>query len=106
MSGLEVLKIILQKFPNCRYFCFTAQPIEFGCRALRRGATDYLLKTSQATGSDRSHAGRSANQHRVAQTRASKANEALQGELGALRNDNLPQPDLISHPAGAQMTVS
>ena len=45
MSGLEVLKIIHTKFPELPVILFTAQPdLNSAVEALRRGATDYLLK--------------------------------------------------------------
>jgi len=45
LSGLEVLKIIHAKFPELPVVLFTAQPdLHSAVEALRRGATDYLLK--------------------------------------------------------------
>lgn len=45
MNGLEVLKIIHEKFPDLPVILFTAQPDLYSAvEALRRGATDYLLK--------------------------------------------------------------
>jgi DNA-binding response OmpR family regulator len=45
MNGLEVLKIIHAKFPELPVILFTAQPdLNSAVEALRRGATDYLLK--------------------------------------------------------------
>lgn len=45
MNGLEVLKTIHEKFPDLPVILFTAQPdLHSAVEALRRGATDYLLK--------------------------------------------------------------
>jgi len=45
MSGLEVLKTIHEKLPELPVILFTAQPdVHSAVEALRRGATDYLLK--------------------------------------------------------------
>ena len=45
MSGLELLKNIHTKFPDLPVILFTAQPdLNSAVEALRRGATDYLLK--------------------------------------------------------------
>src|SRR5512134_1378898 len=44
-SGLELLKDIHAKFPDLPVILFTAQPdLNSAVEALRRGATDYLLK--------------------------------------------------------------
>ena len=45
MNGLEVLKAMRGKFPEMPIILFTAQPdLHSAVEALRRGATDYLLK--------------------------------------------------------------
>jgi len=45
MSGLEVLRVIHQKFPLVPVVLFTAQPdLNSAIQAMRYGATDYLLK--------------------------------------------------------------
>jgi len=45
LSGLDVLNIIHTKYPNLPVILFTAQPdLNSAVEALRRGATDYLLK--------------------------------------------------------------
>ena len=45
LNGLEVLKIIHAKIPDLPVVLFTAQPdVHSAVEALRRGATDYLLK--------------------------------------------------------------
>ena len=45
MSGLELLKIIHDKYSDLPIILFTAQPdVNSAVEALRRGATDYLLK--------------------------------------------------------------
>ena len=45
VSGLELLKTIHTKFPELPVILFTAQPdLNSAVEALRRGATDYLLK--------------------------------------------------------------
>lgn len=45
MNGLEVLRTIHEKFPEWPVILFTAQPdVHSAVEALRRGATDYLMK--------------------------------------------------------------
>ena len=45
LSGLDVLNLIHARYPNMPVILFTAQPdINSAVEALRRGATDYLLK--------------------------------------------------------------
>lgn len=45
VNGLELLKTIHAKFPDLPVILFTAQPdVNSAVEALRRGATDYLLK--------------------------------------------------------------
>jgi len=45
MNGLEILKIIHEKFPELPVILFTAQPdLNSALEALRHGAKDYLLK--------------------------------------------------------------
>jgi DNA-binding response OmpR family regulator len=45
MNGLDVLKAIHERFPDLPVILFTAQPdLNSAVEALRRGATDYLLK--------------------------------------------------------------
>ncbi|HXD09059.1 MAG TPA: response regulator transcription factor [Anaerolineales bacterium] len=45
MSGLELLKTIHIKYPDLPIILFTAQPdVNSAVEALRRGATDYLMK--------------------------------------------------------------
>jgi len=45
VSGLDLLKTIHTKFPDLPIILFTAQPdVNSAVEALRRGATDYLLK--------------------------------------------------------------
>lgn len=45
LSGLDVLNLIHARYPNMPVILFTAQPdLNSAVEALRRGATDYLLK--------------------------------------------------------------
>lgn len=45
MNGLDVLKTIHEQFPDLPVLLFTAQPdLHSAVEALRRGATDYLMK--------------------------------------------------------------
>lgn len=45
MSGLELLKILHEKYPDLPVILFTAQPdLNSAVEAVRSGATDYLLK--------------------------------------------------------------
>ena len=87
---MEVLKIIHTKFPELPVILFTAQPdLNSAVEALRRGATDYLLKPlkPQAVIDRRGHL---ANQQTELRKRELQRQiDALQGELGALKNDNV-----------------
>src|SRR6185503_8006538 len=58
INGLELLKTIHAKFPDLPVILFTAQPdLNSAVEALRRGATDYLLKPLKPqTVIDRTHA--------------------------------------------------
>jgi DNA-binding response OmpR family regulator len=102
MSGLELLKIIHEKFPELPVILFTAQPdLNSAVEALRRGATDYLLKPLKPQAViDRTRTILANQQTEWRKRELQRQIDALQGELGALKSDNVPQPDLISHPAG------
>lgn len=102
MNGLELLKIIHEKFPELPVILFTAQPdLNSAVEALRRGATDYLLKPLKPQAViDRTRTILANQQTEWRKRELQRQIDALQGELGALKSDNVPQPDLISHPAG------
>ncbi len=101
MSGLEVLKIIHTKFPELPVILFTAQPdLNSAVEALRSGATDYLLKPLKPQAViDRTRAILANQQTEWRKRELQRQIDALQGELGALKSDNVPQPDLTSHQA-------
>ena len=49
MNGMEVLKIMHAAYPELPVVLFTAQPdLSSALEALRRGATDYLVKAAAA----------------------------------------------------------
>lgn len=101
MNGLEVLKIIHEKFPELPVILFSAQPdLNSAVEALRRGATDYLLKPLKPQAViDRTQAILANQQTGWRKRELQRQIDALQGELLALKSDNVPQPDLISHQA-------
>lgn len=103
MSGLELLKIIHAKFPELPVILFTAQPdLNSAVEALRSGATDYLLKPLKPQAViDRTQTILANQQMEWRKRELQRQIDTLQGELGALKSDNVPQPDLTSHQASA-----
>jgi two-component system OmpR family response regulator len=88
VSGLELLKDIHAKFPELPVILFTAQPdLNSAVEALRRGATDYLLKPLKPqTVLDRTQAILIGRQKERRKREIQKQIEALQAELNALEN--------------------
>jgi len=88
MNGLEVLKTIHEKFPDLPVILFTAQPdLHSAVEALRRGATDYLLKPLRPqtviTRTETILASKREERHR---RELQRQIEALQAELSALQS--------------------
>ncbi|HKY53783.1 MAG TPA: response regulator transcription factor [Anaerolineales bacterium] len=89
VSGLELLKTIHAKFPDLPVILFTAQPdLNSAVEALRRGATDYLLKPLKPQAViDRTQAILSNKQKERRRREIQRQIEALQAELVALDNE-------------------
>ena len=87
-SGLELLKTIHAKFPELPVILFTAQPdLNSAVEALRRGATDYLLKPLKPqTVIDRTQAVLLNQQQERRKRELRRQIDALQTELDALEN--------------------
>ena len=87
-NGLELLKEIHAKFPELPVILFTAQPdLNSAVEALRRGATDYLLKPLKPqTVIDRTQAILATKQKERRKRELQRQIEALQAELNALEN--------------------
>ena len=89
VSGLELLKTIHAKFPELPVILFTAQPdLNSAVEALRRGATDYLLKPLKPQAViDRTQAILSNKQKERRRREIQRQIEALQAELVTLDNE-------------------
>ncbi|HLO28441.1 MAG TPA: response regulator transcription factor [Anaerolineales bacterium] len=93
MSGLEVLKTIHAKNPELPVILFTAQPdLSSAVEALRRGATDYLLKPLKPqTIIDRTQTILADKQKERRKRELQRQIDTLQAELNTLENkDTLP----------------
>jgi len=88
MSGLELLKNIHTKFPELPVILFTAQPdLNSAVEALRRGATDYLLKPLKPqTVIDRTQAILLDRQKERRKRELQRQIDMLQAEVMALEN--------------------
>ena len=88
ISGLELLKTIQEKYPDLPVILFTAQPdLNSAVEALRRGATDYLLKPLKPQAViDRTQAILADKQTERRKRELQRQIEALQAELNALEN--------------------
>jgi len=95
VSGLELLKTIHAKFPELPVILFTAQPdLNSAVEALRRGATDYLLKPLKPQAViDRTQAILADKQKERRRRELQRQIDALQTELMALDNDKTSAPD-------------
>jgi two-component system alkaline phosphatase synthesis response regulator PhoP len=91
VSGLELLKTIHTKFPDLPVILFTAQPdLNSAVEALRRGATDYLLKPLKPQAViDRTQAILANQQKEKRRREIQRQIETLQTELLALDNDKV-----------------
>jgi len=89
MSGLDVLKAIQTKFPVLPVVLFTAQPdLNSAVEALRRGATDYLLKPLKPeTVINRTQAILANQQKERRKREIQRQVAALQAELKSLEGD-------------------
>jgi two-component system, OmpR family, alkaline phosphatase synthesis response regulator PhoP len=98
MSGLELLKNIHTKFPDLPVILFTAQPdLNSAVEALRRGATDYLLKPLKPqTVIDRTQAILSDRQKKRRKRELQRQIDVLQAEVMALENNTSTSSDPAS----------
>jgi len=88
ISGLELLKTIHEKYPDLPVILFTAQPdLNSALEALRRGATDYLLKPLKPQSViDRTQMILADKQIERRKRELQRQIEALQTELNALES--------------------
>ena len=86
MSGLELLKTIHARYPDLPIILFTAQPdVNSAVEALRRGATDYLLKPlNPQTVIDRTQTILGDQQKERRKREIQRQIDALQAELNSL----------------------
>jgi DNA-binding response OmpR family regulator len=89
VSGLELLQTIHTKFPDLPVILFTAQPdLNSAVEALRRGATDYLLKPLKPqTVIDRTKVILSERRKERRKRELQRQIDALQTELNALESE-------------------
>lgn len=94
INGLEVLKVIHEQYPEMPVVLFTAQPdLHSAVEALRRGASDYLLKPLKPDVIvDRTRAilGEQAKKKRKREIQ--RQMEELQAELDTLNGSEPPKP--------------
>jgi DNA-binding response OmpR family regulator len=95
INGLEVLKTVHAKYPDLPVILFTAQPdLNSAVEALRRGATDYLLKPLKPqTVIEHTQAILANKQKERRKRELQRQIDALQSELTALERTDLPQPE-------------
>lgn len=95
LNGLEVLKTITEKFPDLPVVLFTAQPdVHSAVEALRRGATDYLLKPLKPqTVLDHTHAILASKQEERRKRELQKQIDALQVELHSVQSSRQDTAD-------------
>jgi DNA-binding response OmpR family regulator len=88
LNGLEVLNLIHANFPDLPVVLFTAQPdLHSAVEALRRGATDYLLKPLKPqTVIDRTGAILASKQEERRKRELQRQIDALQMELYSIQN--------------------
>lgn len=103
MNGMEVLKIIHAGHPELPVVLFTAQPdLSSALEALRRGATDYLLKPLQPDDiveRTRAILARQQTERRKLQIQAQI--DALQDELRSLTAEAEQTPERTPPPLGS-----
>lgn len=90
MAGLDVLDIVRSRYPGLPVVLFTAQPdLNSAVEALRRGATDYLLKPLQPEAILERTKNILLSQFKQRRKREIQAQiEALQIEMNMLENDD------------------
>jgi len=95
MTGLDILKIIHEKFPDLPVILFTAQPdVNSAIEALRRGATDYLLKPLKPQSViDRTQTILAYKQMERRKRELQRQIDSLKSELNVLESDRSVQPD-------------
>jgi two-component system, OmpR family, alkaline phosphatase synthesis response regulator PhoP len=101
MPGLDVLERIRSQHPNLPVILFTAQPdINSAVEALRRGATDYLLKPLKPEIIlERAHTTLAVQQKERRRREIQAQIESLQAELKALEEENAEiQPEKSASP--------
>jgi two-component system response regulator MtrA len=93
MNGLEVLKLIHAQYPELPVLLFTAQPdLHSAVEALRRGATDYLMKPLKPEVIvDRTRAILSEQAKKKRRREIQRQMEELQVELDALDSAEPPR---------------
>ncbi len=98
MAGLDVLRLIHEKDPSLPVVMFTAQPdVNSAVEALRRGATDYLLKPLQPQAFiERTHNILSRQEKERRKREIQAQIKSLQEELKSLEVDEEPKPTQTS----------
>jgi DNA-binding response OmpR family regulator len=104
LNGLEVLNSIHAKFPDLPVVLFTAQPdLHSAVEALRRGATDYLLKPLKPqTVIDRTEALLAIKQEERRKRDLQRQIDVLQMELHSIQTAN--RRDIDSKPGQVSVT--
>lgn len=94
MNGLDVLKVIHEQFPDLPVLLFTAQPdLHSAVEALRRGATDYLMKPLKPEVIvDRTRTILSEQAKKKRRRELQRQMEELQAELDSLETAEPPRP--------------
>ncbi|MFZ5912323.1 MAG: response regulator [Chloroflexota bacterium] len=94
LAGLDALKLIHASNPSLPVILFTAQPdLNSAVEALRRGATDYLLKPLKPeTIIERTRCVLALQQKEQRKREIQMQIEALQAELKSLEGSDEPQP--------------
>lgn len=94
LAGLDALKLIHASHPSLPVILFTAQPdLNSAVEALRRGATDYLLKPLKPeTILERTRSVLALQQKERRKREIQMQIEALQAELKSLDGNNEPAP--------------
>jgi DNA-binding response OmpR family regulator len=100
INGLDALQQIHSKYPDLPVILFTAQPdLHSAVEALRRGATDYLLKPLKPQAViDRTQAILANKQKERRKREIQRQIEALQAELSTLENESAPAASQAASP--------
>lgn len=96
MNGLEILKVIHEKFPELPVILFTAQPdLNSALEALRHGAKDYLLKPLKPQALiERTEKSLADQQKERRKRELQQKIDSLQTELNSLENNDIPKKEL------------